>query len=109
MLRNDQVLINDIRDSIREIFVIVENMEFDEFDDDRIRQLAVIRLLELIGEASNQVSDDFKKDNREIPWKEMISMRNRLIHGYFSVNTRIVWDTIRIDLPYLLGKLDETP
>ena len=107
MLRSDQVLINDIRDSIGEIFDIVEDMGFDEFDNDRIRQLAVIRLLELIGEASNQISDDFKKYNREIPWKEMISMRNRLIHGYFSVNTRIVWDTIRIDLPFLLGKLDE--
>ena len=79
----------------------------NEFDNDRIRQLAVIRLLELIGEASNQVSAEFKKHHNDIPWKEMISMRNRLIHGYFSVNTRIVWDTIRIDLSYLLGKLDE--
>lgn len=66
-----------------------------------MRQYAIIRLLEIIGEAANQISQDHKENNPDVSWKKMISMRNRLIHGYFSVNDRIVWDTVHFDLAIL--------
>ena len=107
MLRRDEILMKDIIDSIHEALHIVEGLDFDDFRNDRIRQYAVIRLLEIIGEASNQASDDLKERNPSIPWKPMIAMRNRLIHGYFSVDPEIVWDTVRSDLPPLLKKLED--
>jgi len=101
MYRSDEVLVKDICDCIDESLGIVEGMSYRDLYDDRIRQYALIRLLEIIGEAANQMSADFKDKNPEIPWKKMIAMRNRLIHGYFSVNPEIVWDTVNTDLPYL--------
>lgn len=62
---------------------------------------AVVRGLEIIGEASNNISDEFKKKHSEIPFRDIKDTRNRLIHEYFGVNKKIVWDTCQIDLKEL--------
>lgn len=76
-----------------------------DLDSDEIYGLALVRLLEIIGEAANLLSAEFQEDNPEVPWKHMISMRNRLIHGYFDINYDIVWDTVKTDLPSLISTL----
>jgi uncharacterized protein with HEPN domain len=106
MYRRDDVLINDICDAINESLDIVRDISYHDFEEDRVRQYAIVRLLEIIGEAGNQISVDFKDKNPDIPWRKMIAMRNRLIHGYFSINTKIVWDTVHVDLLNLKKKLD---
>ena len=62
-------------------------------------QDGVIRRFAVIGEAANKLSEDFKSEYKEIEWKNMVSMRNFLLHEYFNIDLDIVWDTIKLDLP----------
>jgi uncharacterized protein with HEPN domain len=67
----------------------------------------LIRLLEIIGEAANAVSEETRRAHPHVPWRKMVGLRNRLIHGYFNVNLHVVWDTLRGDLPDLIPALEE--
>lgn len=68
--------------------------------------LALIRLLEVIGEAASGVSEGFRARHASIPWRQMTNMRNRLIHGYFDVSYNAVWETVNQELPPLIGQLE---
>lgn len=74
-------------------------------EDDLLHQPALIRELEVVGEASIHVSDEFRESHADWPWREMRDMRNQLIHGYASVDLGIVWDTARHGIPKLLRLL----
>ena len=69
-------------------------------------QLALIRLIEVIGEAAGRVSDDTRNQISSVPWPLVIAMRNRLIHGYFDVDVDRVWDTVVNDLPALIAAIE---
>jgi len=77
-----------------------------DLDDDELLALAVVRLLEILGEAANSVTPTFANDQPNIPWRSLSGMRNRLIHGYFSVDLDIVWQVITSDLPPLIAALE---
>jgi uncharacterized protein with HEPN domain len=70
-------------------------------------QLALARLMEIVGEAANRVSSETQRQHPEIPWPQIIGMRNRLIHGYDVVDYDLLWDTVREDLPPLISALEE--
>jgi uncharacterized protein with HEPN domain len=78
----------------------------DAFDQNELIQTWVIHHLEIIGEASRAIPQDFRNRHPEIEWKEISGMRNALIHGYFEINTNRVWDTITHDLPRLKASVD---
>lgn len=78
-----------------------------DLNRDRKLTLAVIKLIEIVGEAANRVSGDGKRQHGLIPWSKMVGMRNRLIHGYDEVDFDILWDTIQIDLPDLVKMLKD--
>ena len=80
---------------------IPEDFSFDDFMDDEARKRAVVRSLEIIGEASKRIPVDFKLKWNDIQWKQMAGMRDRLIHDYFGVDYLIVWDVIRNKIPAL--------
>ena len=80
---------------------------YKALDTDRKLSLAVVRLLEIIGEAANGLSSEFKLSRTDLPWTGIIGMRNRLIHGYFDLNLDIVWQSIQEDLPFLLENLND--
>lgn len=69
--------------------------------------ISLVHLLEIIGEAANAVSEEFCVKHPNVPWRKMISLRNRLIHGYFDINLDIVWDTVMEDLPPLVADLEK--
>ncbi len=71
----------------------------DEFLGDQTLTRAVVRSLEVIGEAARQVPDELKEKHSDVQWKEMIGMRDRLIHGYFSIDYEIVWDVVTNKIP----------
>ena len=73
----------------------------------RMLALALIKALEIIGEAASKVSENFKSENPEIPWLEITGMRNRMIHAYYDVNLDVVWQTIKSDLPDLLKSIEK--
>ena len=82
-------------------------MTFEEFRNNREKQFAVIHALEIVGEAAKQVPPSVRMEFPDIPWRDIAGMRDRLIHGYFSVNLERLWNTVRDDLPHLEKILDK--
>lgn len=105
--RNTKVLLNDIIFSIENIFSYTKNYDFLAFKNDRKTVDAVIRNLEIIGEASNKISADIKNNSEHIPWKQTVGLRNKIIHEYFGVDESIIWAVVCEDLPELYEKLQK--
>ncbi|HQP49274.1 MAG TPA: DUF86 domain-containing protein [Spirochaetota bacterium] len=99
MRRDDSIYVLHAIEAAEKAIQFVEEEERTSLEKDEKLSLALIRLLEVIGEAVSGISESTKNKYPEIPWKKMVAMRNRLIHGYFDVNYDIVWDTIKNDLP----------
>lgn len=94
-----------IKDCCLKIISLTENIDYDEFCDDWKVSDLVIRQIEIIGEASNQLPEVFKEENSHVPWREIIDMRNNLIHQYFGVDLAIVWDVSIHEIPNLLKEV----
>ena len=103
-MKDDKVFLLHIRDAIQNILSYTTNGQ-QAFLSDSKTQDAVIRNLEIIGEASKKISETFKSNNPSIPWKPMSGMRDKLIHDYFSVNLEIIWNVVEQELPRLSEKL----
>ncbi len=91
--------VQDILDAIMDTSDFTTGMKFENFVEDRKTISAVIRCLEVIGEAAKKMPDEIKDEHPDIPWKSMAGMRDKLIHEYFGVDLEIVWEVIRNDLP----------
>lgn len=99
--------LSHIEEAICRIQRYLEGKTEQDFLSDSLIQDAVIRNLEIIGEAVTKLGLDLKEQYKHVPWGEIAGMRNRLIHGYFAVNLRIVWDTVEKVLPGFLAKIHE--
>ena len=100
-MRNDRTYLNHIRDAIETIEEYLQDVSYEQLTSNKMIIDAVVRELEIIGEASNKLSQQFRQDHTEIQWRRMKNMRNFLIHEYFGVNTKVVWDTCKNDVPAL--------
>jgi uncharacterized protein with HEPN domain len=107
MQRDDNILIRHILDAAHKALSFAENRVRQDLDTNEMLALSLVHLLAIIGEAANIVSDDFRKHYPHVPWRKMIGLRNRLIHGYFDINLDIVWDTVLKDLPPLVSDLEK--
>ena len=101
-MRRDQSYLLDTLIAARNAMQFLEGISRDEFAESALHQNAVIRPLEIIGEAARLVSEETRQSHTEIPWGKMIGMRNRLVHEYFRVDLEAVWDTVHNDLPDLV-------
>lgn len=99
--RDDGLYVEDISQAVENIFEFIGDSSYDNFVRDKKAYSAVMWELMVLGEAANNISDEFKDNHPEIPWFEMSGIRNRLIHEYFSVDHDIVWNTFKNDLPKL--------
>lgn len=104
-MRRDDAYLLDILIAAQKAIQFTSGIDREEFEENEIIQNAVIRPLEIIGEASGKLSKEFRKAHKEIPWGDMIDLRNRLIHEYFNVNYGAVWDTIKKDLPEFIKQV----
>ena len=77
----------------------------EDFADDRLLQFAVVRALEVVGEAAKEIPDTVRALAPDIPWRQISGMRNKLIHRYFGVDAAIVWATVTADVPKLINEL----
>jgi uncharacterized protein with HEPN domain len=100
--RSDEQLLKDIVEAMERIMSYTHGLEYSDFLRDLKTQDAVVRNIEIIGEAVNKISLNLKREHENIPWKEMNGIRNRLIHEYFGVNFDIVWAVVSEDLPRVL-------
>ncbi len=107
MTKDYRDYILDIIESIHDIDMFINNMEFKDILSDKKTAHAVVRCLEIIGEAANKIPQDIKINYSEIPWKQLIGMRNKLIHEYFGVDLEIVWVVITEELPPLLPLFED--
>ncbi len=99
--RGNSEFLNDIYEAIQRIELYTKGIDYENFLKDIKTQDAVIRNLEIIGEAAKNISDDFKSKNPQLPWKDLAGVRDKLIHHYFGVNLEVVWYIIKDDLPPL--------
>jgi uncharacterized protein with HEPN domain len=106
MTRRDPIhSFGDMLTDAQEAVVLVQGKQRDDLDNDRLLNLALVRLLEIIGEAANRIPRERQIEQPEIPWMQIIGLRNRLIHGYDAVDFDILWQIVTEDLPPLIATL----
>ena len=105
--RNDSILFNEILTSVVKIINYTDKLNYDYFSINELVIDAVIRNFQIIGEASRQLSEEFKKDNSNIEWRRIIGLRNIIIHEYFDIDIENIWEIIENDLPVLYKQLKQ--
>ena len=101
----DKARLNHILDAIIEIESYLNDVDFEIFLKNSMMRFACIKQMEIIGEASNHISEKTKTQFSEIEWRQIIGMRNILVHEYFGIDGRLVWEIIQQDLPELKSKV----
>ena len=104
-MSHDLTYLKDILNSAQTASYYLKNISIADFLNNGILQDAVIRRIELIGEASGRVSEEYQKKNSELPWREMKGMRNLLIHEYDAINLEEVYNTVKTELPKLIQQI----
>jgi uncharacterized protein with HEPN domain len=106
MSPEDLARMRHMLESAREANELIKDKKREDLDIDRLLNLALVRLLEVVGEAANRVTNTTRLQFSEIPWAQIISLRNRLIHGYDSVDMDVLWEILTDDLSALIARLE---
>lgn len=107
MEKDPKIFLKHILESAKAVEKYTEKISKEKFAKDTEKQDAVIRRVEIIGEAARNIPAKFKEKHREIEWREIIGMRDKLIHEYFGVSLNVVWDTVKNDIPKLKKQIKE--
>ena len=107
MHKDDAIRLRHMLDAAQEAIEFAQGKTHPDLDDDRMLVLALVKDIEIIGEAAYQVSQTTREQLPQIPWDDIIGMRHRLVHAYFDINLDILWRTVQDDLPPLLEELQE--
>jgi len=103
---SDSVRLQHIMECITEIGNAVNGYAFESFSEDHIRRIAVVKWLEIIGEAASHISKETKLKNKEIEWEKMIGLRHIVVHEYFGINYEVIWEAATIHIPRLKSKIE---
>jgi len=106
-MKKDKAYLQDVLEAISDIEKFIEGVTQEEFYKNKEKQYAVLRALEIIGEATKNLSKELRIEYREIPWRDITGMRDKLIHEYFGVKLELVWGTIKQNLPELKKQIAE--
>ena len=106
-IRDHRDFLHDILDAINDIESFIDDLSYDEFVKDRKTVSAVIRSIEVIGEATKNLPNQIKEKDKDLPWNRMAGMRDKLIHGYFGVDTKTLYKAAREDIPPLKASIQE--
>jgi uncharacterized protein with HEPN domain len=101
MNKDNTIYLEHILNSIHKIQEYTASISENDFQNNTMIQDAVIRQFEIIGEATKQISADYKAKYNTVPWKEMAGMRDKLIHNYIDVDLGVIWQTVKKDIPFL--------
>ena len=106
LLSDDPTRVRHIIEAAREAMGYVNGIERSAFDASRPLQHSVVRCIEIAGEAASRLSRQLRESNPQVPWVDIISMRNRIVHAYFDIDIGIVWKTATEDLPDFLPEME---
>ena len=105
MKRDEAAYLLDMLLAAQDALEFASGLTFQQFVQDRLHQSAILRSIEIIGEAAAHIGEKTKRKNPDIPWKNIIGTRNRLAHGYFQISLEVVWDIVKNDIPQLINLL----
>ncbi len=105
-MRNDAAYLLDMLLAARDAQSFVAGLTWEQFQASKLHQNAVIKAIEIIGEAASRISPQTRAAHPEIPWPEIIAMRHRLVHGYFEVDLQKVWYTVHREIPSLIALIE---
>ena len=106
MRKDDEIRLRHMLEAAREAVLFARGRTRSDLDTDRQLVLSLVKDVEIVGEAGTRITETTRERLPTIPWEEIIGMRNRLVHAYFSINLDIVWQTVREDLPKLIALLE---
>ncbi len=106
-MKKDKAYIQHIYDTICDLEDFMEGITIDEFLENKEKQYAVLRALEIIGEAAKNLSPELKTAYPDVHWKKVAGMRDKLIHEYFGVKLELVWETVQVGIPELKAKISD--
>ena len=105
-MRRDDALLLDMLLSARQAVGSAALLTFSEFENDDLHQLAILKSVEIIGEAASRISEETKAKHPDIPWVEINGLRNRFVHAGFAIQFDVLWQTVQEDLPPLIAQLE---
>jgi uncharacterized protein with HEPN domain len=106
MPRDDDLYVGHMLDMTRKALELARGVDKTSFDADEKLQLALVHLIQVIGEAARRVSPEFQVRHPDIPWGAIVGMRHKVVHDYMGVDIEVVWDTVQNDLPGLSRMLE---
>lgn len=105
-MRRDPSYLLDMLSSARDVAEFASGLTFTQFEQDRLRWSAILKAMEIIGEAASRLSDETKEAHPEIEWQKIVGMRHHLVHGYSDIDNELVWKAIQEDIPFLISRLE---
>jgi uncharacterized protein with HEPN domain len=107
MAPEDRIRLKHMVEAASDAAQFIAGRKRADLDTDRMLLFALIRCIEIIGEAARQITDETKNISADVPWNAIAGMRNRLIHAYFDVDAELVWKTVTAELPVLTARLQK--
>ena len=108
-LQDNTTRLKHMLDAAQKAISFVNDRTFQDLEENELLALALVKLIEIVGEAVSRISKEYQAEHLEIPWSAMIGMRNRLVHAYFDINLKVLWQTTQEDLPSLINELNKLP
>ena len=105
-MRRDDAYLLDMLVAARKAVAFAAELTHQEFVRSDLHQNAILKVLEVVGEAASRISEDFKTAHLEIPWPQIVGFRNRIVHVYFEIDLGVVWKVVQDDLPVLISQLE---
>ena len=106
MHKDDEIRLRHMLDAAREATFFVRDSTRSDLKIDRKLVLALVKNIEIVGEAANKITESTRRRLPELPWEQIVGMRHRLVHDYFDINLDIVWKTAQEELPELIALLE---
>lgn len=106
-MRQDDLYLLDMLVAARKAARFAADVTYSQFEGSDLHQNAIIKVVEIVGEAASRVSEVTKEAHPEVPWQEIVGLRNRIVHAYFEIDLELIWQIVHEDVPVLIDRLEQ--